>query len=111
MTERRYSVSGELDIAVAPELQEKLLVLVNATNDDLVLDCADLEFVDSTGVAVFVHTQQLLSVNGRRLRVENLHGMARRTFDIVGLTESMEGEPDDEPEAALPDGGQGGTAG
>ena len=58
MAERRYPVSGDVDMAVAPELQDKLLVLVNATNDDLVLDCANLAFIDSTGVAVFIHAQR-----------------------------------------------------
>jgi anti-sigma B factor antagonist len=92
MTEQRYPVSGDIDMAVAPTLQDELLVLVNATTDDLVLDCADLEFIDSSGIAVFVHTQRLLEVNGRRLRVEHLHGMPRRAFDIIGLTEVLEGE-------------------
>ena len=90
MAERRYPVRGDVDMATAPELQDKLLVLVNATGDDLVLDCADLEFIDSTGVAVFVHTQRLLEVHDRSLRVENLHGMARRALDILGLTELLE---------------------
>jgi anti-sigma B factor antagonist len=92
MTERHFPVSGNIDMANAPALQDRLLVLVNATTDDLVLDCADLEFIDSTGVAVFMHAQRLLEVNGRRLRAENLHGMPRRTFDILGLTEALEGE-------------------
>lgn len=94
MAERRYPVSGDVDMAVAPELQEKLLVLVNATNDDVILDCADLQFIDSTGIGVFMHTQRLLEVQNRSLRVENLTGMARRAFDILGLTEVLEAQPE-----------------
>ena len=94
MAERRYHVSGDIDLENAPDLQAKLLVLVNATNDDLVLDCTDLEFIDSMGIGVFMHTQRLLEVQERRLRVENLHGMVRRAFDILGLVETLEGEPE-----------------
>ena len=94
MAERRYSVRGDIDLENAPDLQAKLLVLVNATNDDLVLDCTDLEFIDSMGIGVFMHTQRLLEVQERRLRVENLHGMVRRAFDILGLVEMLEGEPE-----------------
>jgi anti-sigma B factor antagonist len=92
MAERRYPVSGDVDLSVTEELQKKLLALVNATNDDLVLDCGELQFIDSTGVGVFMHTQRVLEVQNRNMRVENLHGMARRTFDILGLTEILEGE-------------------
>jgi len=89
MAERRYAVTGEIDSATAPQLQEKLLVLVNATSDDLALDCTDLEFIDSTGIAVFIHTQQLLEIQGRGFRVVNLSGMALRAFQLLGLDEEL----------------------
>ncbi len=98
MAERRYEVSGDLDIAAAPALQDKLLVLVNATTDDLVLDCADLEFIDSMGVSVFTHTQRLMEVQDRSLRVENLRGMPRRALDLLGLTARLEGNAEGDPE-------------
>jgi len=90
--ERRFPVVGDVDIATSRDLQEQLLTLVNATTDDLVLDCADLDFIDSTGVGVFLHTQRLLEIQGRHLRVENLRGMPRRTFDILGLVDGLEGQ-------------------
>ena len=90
MAERRFPVRGDVDLSSCEELQDKLLVLVNATNDDLVLDCTDLVFIDSTGVAVFMHTRQLLEIQHRGFRVENLTGLARRAFDVLGLTELLE---------------------
>jgi anti-sigma B factor antagonist len=89
MTERRYAVTGEIDTANAPELQGKLLVLVNATSDDLVLDCAGLEFIDSTGIAVFIHIQQLLEIQGRGFRIVNLSAMPLRAFQLLGLDEDL----------------------
>src|SRR4051812_39035887 len=96
MTERRFPVSGEIDLATSTELQERLLVLVSLTTDDLVLDCVDLTFIDSVGISVFVYTQRLLEVQGRTLRVVNLNGTARKPFDILGLTEMLE-MPEPEP--------------
>jgi anti-sigma B factor antagonist len=93
--EQRFPVAGDVDIASSGDLQDRLLTVVNATTDDLVLDCAGLDFIDSTGVGVFLHTQRLLEVQGRHLRVENLRGMARRTFDILGLVEGLEGRSTD----------------
>jgi anti-sigma B factor antagonist len=90
VSERRFPISGEVDLSSTDELQKSLLVLVNRTDDDLVIDCDGLEFIDSTGVAVFMHTRQLLDIQGRGFRVVNLQGMARRTFDVLGLTELLE---------------------
>jgi len=36
MAERRYPLSGEIDVVTAPMLESKLLVLANGTSDDLV---------------------------------------------------------------------------
>ena len=89
MAERRFPVRGEVDLAHARELQDELLAIVNSSTDDLVLDCDGLEFVDSTGIAVFVHTQRVLELQGRSLRVVNLSGMARRAFDLLGLSDML----------------------
>jgi anti-sigma B factor antagonist len=89
MAERRYPVRGDIDIAASTGLQAKLLVLVNATRDDLVLDCAELEFIDSSGIAVLIHTQRLLELDGRGFRLENVQGMARRALAVLGLEEIL----------------------
>jgi anti-sigma B factor antagonist len=89
MTERRYPVRGDIDLATSTGLQDNLLVLVNATNDDIVIDCDELEFIDSSGIAVFVHTQRLLEIGGRALRLEHVNGMARRAIELLGLSEVL----------------------
>ena len=107
MAERRFPVVGAIDLASAPELRTKLLVLVEATDDDLVLDCDGLEFIDSTGVTVFYDTHEMLARRRRTLRVENLQGPARRAFEVLGLEElfgisQVEAEPEPEPEPIEP---------
>jgi len=89
MAERRYPLSGEIDVVTAPMLESKLLVLANGTSDDLVLDCTDLEFIDSQGIAVLVRIEGLLATQGRRFRMENLGGVPRRSIEIVGLAEQL----------------------
>jgi anti-sigma B factor antagonist len=93
MPELRVPVRGTVDLETAQDLQDKLLLLVNTTSADIVLSCKELEFIDSTGIAVFVHTQRLLEIKGRVLRVENLNGMARRLFDLLGLTDLVDVRP------------------
>ena len=98
MAEQRIPVRGEVDFSSASAVRDELLAVVNSTSDDLVLDCDGLEFVDSTGIAVFVQTQRILELQGRRMRVVNLSGMARRAFDLLGLSEVL-AIADDEAES------------
>jgi anti-sigma B factor antagonist len=90
MTERRYPVHGDVDIANAAALQEKLMVLVHATDDDLVVDCDDLEFIDSSGIAAFAYVQRLLDIQGRAFRLANLTGTPRRAVETLGLLDTFE---------------------
>ena len=89
MAERHFQVAGVVDLATGAELQAKLMVLATVTTDDLVLDCADLEFIDSTGIGVFMHIRQLLEVHGRELRIVNMSDRVRRPFDLLGLTDVL----------------------
>jgi len=90
MAESRFPVGGEVDIATAADLQAELLAYIAATADDIVLDCKQLEFIDSVGIAVFVHAQQTLEVQGRKCRVLDMPARVRRPFEVLGLTEMLQ---------------------
>jgi anti-sigma B factor antagonist len=85
----RFRVRGEVDIATAAAVRRKLMVLAAVTADDVVIDCTDLEFVDSSGIGVFAYFQRVLAVEGRELRLINMSDRVRRPFDILGLTEAL----------------------
>jgi len=87
-----FPLSGDVDMAVADELRDKLLALANATTGELVLDCTDLAFIDSMGISAVMYVQRVLEIDRRRLHLENLNGMARRAFDVLGLLEVIDGE-------------------
>jgi anti-anti-sigma factor len=89
MTERRYSVAGEIDLANCQALQDRLRALANVTDDDLVLDCAAMTFVDATGIGVFVRTQELLERDGRRFRLEHVSPRCQRVFEILDVDDMM----------------------
>jgi anti-sigma B factor antagonist len=89
MAVRRFPLRGDVDLSTVADLQIKLDVLISATDDDIVLDCAELTFIDSTGIGMFVHIQRALEVQGRECRIENLSDRARRPFDVLGLSEQL----------------------
>jgi len=97
MAERRFELRGYVEFGAADVLRSELLTLVNETNDDLVLDGARLEFIDSYGIAVIAQIRRLLAVHDRRLRIVNLSSPRRRPFELLGLGDFLD---DDTPEPA-----------
>ena len=89
MAVRRFPLRGDVDLATVMDLQTKLDVLIVATDDDIALDCAELTFIDSTGIGLVVYAQQALEVRGRACKVVNMSDQARRPFDVLGLTERL----------------------
>lgn len=79
-------LSGELDLSTADELRAVLTGLP-ADGDAVVLDLADLTFMDSTGLHLF--EQYARSRNGgRSLVLENVPANIRRLFEITGMDQS-----------------------
>ena len=69
-------LEGELDMAAAPELERELA----GVTGPVVFDCAELSFVDSSGLAVFSRVDRN---GGATLR--NVGGNLRRLLEVVAL--------------------------
>lgn len=78
-------VAGEVDAATAPVLDAKITEAVAAGVGEVVLRCAALEFIDSSGLSVIVSNHKRLRDAGRALIIESPPVAARRLFEIAGL--------------------------
>jgi anti-anti-sigma factor len=76
-------VTGELDMASAPALRA---VLVPMTGD-VEVDCLDLTFVDSSGIATLLRDHERHDDDGTRLVLRHLHGAPARVIEICGLAD------------------------
>ena len=77
---RQLTLIGELDLATAGELQGTLDTL--APDGDLVIDLADLEYLDAAGLRVIVRSAG--HVKGDVL-LRSPTGIVRRLLDAVGV--------------------------
>ena len=81
---RTLALAGELDLANAATLAAQL---DERTDGGLVLDMSELEFIDSTGIALLVATHRRLNGNGavgfRLIGSESL--AVRRVMALTGL--------------------------
>lgn len=81
---RELRVQGELDLAVAEQLQSRLDA---AIREDLeLLVCLDqCDFIDSTGIAAILSARKLMAAKGRRLVVCRPSAAVSRVLDVTGL--------------------------
>ena len=87
-------VLGEVDIATAPLLWERLEPAILAGPEVLVLDLAGLTFIDSTGLTVLIRAHKRLRDAGSRLVVRNPTVTVNRVLDVSGLDQVLEIEVD-----------------
>jgi anti-anti-sigma factor len=97
----RLRVSGELDFATAPRLEDAAGALVEADAKRLVLDLSDLRFIDSSGLRAVIVLHERSEREGWSLDVVRPPGQLLRVFQISGIDEHLNFiEPDGAGEPA-----------
>ncbi len=80
------AVRGEVDVATAPKLREKLIELVNAGKARIIVDLAGVEFLDSTGLGVLVGALKRVRGADGELVLACEEPRILKVFEITGLT-------------------------
>jgi anti-anti-sigma factor len=83
------SVSGELDLASSPALEEELERVAQSDAKLVVVDLRNLEFMDSTGLSVLVRAHQRAEENGRRLGLVNGSQQVQRLLTLTGVADRL----------------------
>lgn len=83
------SVSGELDLASSPALEEELERVAQSDAQLVVVDLRGLEFMDSTGLSVLVRAHQRAEENGRRLGLINGSQQVQRLLTLTGVADRL----------------------
>ena len=93
MAEQRVLIRGEIDPTSSPQLGASLAEAVTDGDAEVLLDCSEVTFIDSTGVYVILEAGRLLAAQGRAMLVVNVSPVVQRIFDVLGLTELLLVEP------------------
>ncbi|MEY2524968.1 MAG: anti-sigma factor antagonist [Ilumatobacteraceae bacterium] len=86
MTERLFHLRGEIDRLTVPTLQLPIVDAV-AHDSDLVVDCSELTFIDSSGLNMLVKVQLQLQAHGHNLRIVNASPTTERVLLLSGLSD------------------------
>ncbi len=87
---REIKVEGELDLAVSHGL---LSALDRAVIDglDVLIELADCDFIDVSGLTVLVQGDERLAAAGRQLLLCNVGGQVRQVLQVTGLAGAKHG--------------------
>jgi anti-sigma B factor antagonist len=81
------AVTGELDVATAPQLRQEAVRLANSGSTHLVIDLSGVDFLDSTGLGVIVGVLKRLRTHGGELAVAGAENHVRKVFDITRISD------------------------
>jgi anti-anti-sigma factor len=82
---REILVEGELDLAVAEQLKERLDGALDESAN-LLISLENCEFIDSTGLAAIIHAHGRFSEQGGRMAVYAPSDQVLRVLSVTGLT-------------------------
>lgn len=78
------ALSGELDMATVPILEDQFADLEQNGAKAIVLDLRDLGFIDSSGLHALVRAHRRSETNGHRLLLVGANPTARRLCEMTG---------------------------
>ncbi len=77
--------AGEIDLATAPVLQQRLSEAIEAKSRDVAVDLADVSFMDSTGLVALVEARESLERLGRQLIIVRPSPAVTRLLELADL--------------------------
>lgn len=82
-------IAGEVDVYTAPTLQQAILTELSQDNFNLILNCTEVEFLDSTGLGVLVSALKRVRENDGSITLTNLSERIMKVFVLTGLTSAF----------------------
>lgn len=83
-------LAGELDVYTAPQLKEALLPLTKKQGNFVEVNLADIGYMDSTGLGVFISALKNTKEYNSHMKLVNPQARVSRLFKITGLHEIMD---------------------
>ena len=81
-------VHGDVDMATAPALWESVEEVL-PDSERVIVDLRDVDFLDSSGLSVFVRARRRLCETGGALLLRSANANVRRVLDLTGLSQML----------------------
>jgi len=84
------AVSGEIDMATAPMLRERIHALLADEKVRVIVDLDDVGFLDSTALGVLVGGLKRARTDGGEIRIACAQPRVRKVFEITRLDSAFD---------------------
>lgn len=79
------SIKGEIDMSTSPKVRDYLTSLFKKNQKMVVVDLADVPYIDSSGIATLVEGLQWSHSSNNKFRLANLSPTVKDVFEIARL--------------------------
>ncbi|HBU11879.1 MAG TPA: anti-anti sigma factor [Clostridiales bacterium] len=83
-------VKGDIDVNTVRQLKKELEEHIERSPMRIVIDCSDLNYIDSTGLGTLVSALKKVQVYGGTIKVEALKPYLIKIFEVTGLADLFE---------------------
>ena len=82
-------LEGRLDTTNADQFMKDIAPLMEGTQQEIDIDCTDMEYTSSQGLRMFLMLQKTVSARGAKLVMRNMKPHVKEVFDITGFSHNI----------------------
>lgn len=79
------TLEGRLDTLAATQFAKDMEPLIEKADKNIVLDCAGLEFISSSGLRLFLTLRKAATVKGGNVTLKGVSPSVKQVFTITGF--------------------------
>lgn len=79
-------IIGKLDTNTWPQLEEKIIPMIDAGENNFLLDCSQLDYISSAGLRVLLMAAKKLKSKNGKIVIAALKSHIKEVFDIAGFS-------------------------
>ena len=89
------ALEGEIDLHRSPEVKQTLQPLLEQKLPKIFIDMSAVQYIDSSGLALFIETLQRVGIYGGKFALFGLRESVRSIFEIARLDQVFQIYPDE----------------
>lgn len=86
------TLTGSLDTAASIEVDQTLKFITEGEGKDIVFECADLEYIASSGLRILLDVLKKNKAKGHKVILRNVNDDIKNVFNITGFINLFEFE-------------------
>ena len=86
------TLAGDLDTAAAVKVEETLQPLHESAGKDVIIECAELEYIASAGLRILLSILKSAKANGSKVVLRHVNDDIKNVFKLTGFINIFEFE-------------------